>query len=315
MLPRPILEGLSPSTLLFPFALVFITSPKPMNTKALLSSVVILSGLLAATGASAQSLRANDFPQSSPASTLTQRVGLTDISISYSRPSARGRPIFGGLLPYGKVWRTGANAPTLLSFSTPVKLNDTPVAAGKYALFTIPGENEWTIILSKDTTGSPLDYHASNDVVRFTARPVQIGENIDTFSILINAIRDDSARIDLIWENTAVPIHLSLDLVSELQPKIEAAMSAPGDRKPYYQAALFYYDHHLDLQKAKEWVDEAVKQNATYYNTYNQAKIHAAAGDKEGAIAAAKHSSELAENAEGAAGYAKLNQDLIDSLK
>lgn len=285
-----------------------------MNTKTLLSSVVIVPALLVAAGASAQSPRL-EFPSPSPLSTLKQRVGLTDISIVYSRPSARGRPIFGGLLPYGKVWRTGANAPTILSFSTPVKLNDTPVAAGEYALFTIPGETEWTIILNKDTKGSPLDYHESNDVVRFTAPAVKIAENIETFSIMVNAVRDDSARIDLIWEHTAVPIRLNLDLVGQLQPKIEAVMSAEGDRKPYYQAALFYFDHNLDLQKAKEWVDAAVKQNATYYNTYNQARIHAAAGDKEGAIAAAKRSSELAQNAEGASGYLKLNQDLIDSLK
>lgn len=286
-----------------------------MNTKALLSSVVILSGLLLATGAPAQTLTARDFPQVSPSSTLKQRVGLTDIEITYSRPSARGRPIFGGLLPYGKVWRAGANAPTILSFSTPVKLNDTPVAAGKYALFTIPGESEWTIILNKDITDSPLDYHETNDVVRFTAQVHQLAENIETFTILVNAIQDDSARIDLIWEHTAVPIRLSLDLVSELQPKIEAAMSAPEGRKPYDRAAEFYFDNHLDLQKAKEWIDEAVKQNASYYNTYYQAKIHAAVGDKEGAIAAAKHSSELAEKQEGATGYVKLNQDLIDSLK
>lgn len=285
-----------------------------MNTKALLSSVVIVPALLFAAGASAQAPRL-ELPSPSPQSTLKQRVGLTDIEINYSRPSARGRPIFGGLLPYGKVWRTGANGPTILSFSTPVKLNGTQVAAGKYALFTIPGEDEWTIILNKDTKSSPLDYHETNDVVRFTAHAVEIAENIETFSIMINAIQDDSARIDLIWEHTAVPIRLNLDLVSELQPKIEAAMSADGDRKPYYQAAMFYFEHNLDLQKAKEWIDEAVKQNATYYVTYLQAKIHAAAGDKDGAIAAAKRSSELAEKAEGASGYVKLNQDLIDSLK
>ena len=298
----------------FPFAPVFITSRKPMNTKALLSSVVILPAVLFAVVASAQAPRV-EFPSPSPSGSLKQRVGLTDIEVSYSRPSARGRPIFGGLLPFGKVWRTGANAPTILSFSTPVKLNDTPVAAGKYALFTIPGEDEWTIILNKDTKGSPLDYHETNDVVRFTAHVHKLAENIETFTILVNAIKDDSARIDLIWEHTAVPIHLSLDLVSELKPKIEAAMSAEGERKPYYQAAMFYFEHNLDLQKAKEWIDAAAKQNATYYVTHLQAKIHAAVGDKEGAIAAAKHSSELAATAEGASGYLKLNQDLIDSLK
>lgn len=285
-----------------------------MNTKALLYSVLIASGLFLATSTPAQSTKL-EFPSPSPLSTLKQRVGLTDIEIVYSRPGAKGRPVFGGLVPYGQVWRTGANARTMISFSTPVKLNDTEIPAGKYSLFTIPGPDQWTIIINKDTKSSPFDYNASNDVARFTAPAVDIGENIETFTILVNAIRDDSARIDLLWEHTAVPIHLSLDLVSQLQPKIEAAMAAPGDNKPYYPAAMFYFDHGLDLQKAKEWIDEAAKQNPTYYVTYLQAKIHAAAGDKEGAIAAAKHSSELASKAPGASGYLKLNQDLIDSLK
>ncbi len=285
-----------------------------MNTRALFFSGLVASGILLTANAPAQSARV-DFPSPSPLSTLQQRVGLTDIKVVYSRPSAKGRPIFGGLIPYGQVWRTGANAATRISFSTPVKLNGTDVAAGEYALFTIPGQDQWTIILNKDLKGSPLSYHESNDVVRFTAPAVGLAENIETFTILVNAIRDDSARIDLIWEHTAVAIRLNLDLVSELQPKIEAAMSESGDRKPYYQAAMFYYDHGLDLQKAKTWIDAAVKANDTYYISYLQAKILAKLGDKDGAIAAAKRSTELAAKGDGAGGYAKLNQDLIDSLK
>jgi len=286
-----------------------------MNAKALLLSALVGSGLLFSTRAPAQQPPRVDFPSLSPLSTLKQRVGLTDIEIVYSRPSARGRPIFGGLLPYGKVWRTGANAPTTISFSTPVKLNGNDIPAGKYALFTIPGESEWTIILNKDLKSSPLDYHATNDVIRFTTPAVDIAENIETFSIMINAIRDDSARIDLIWEHTAVPIHLTTDLVSTLAPQIEAAMSAPGERKPYYQAAMFYYEHNLDLQKAKTWIEAIKPGDETYYIDNLKARILAKTGDKEGAIAAAKRSSELAEKAEGASGYLKLNQDLIDSLK
>lgn len=284
-----------------------------MKTKSLLTSVVIGASLL--LSAQAQQPPRLELPSPSPLGSLKQRVGLTDIEISYSRPSAKGRQIFGGLLPYGQVWRTGANGPTTISFSTPVKLNDTEIPAGKYALFTIPGESEWTIILNKDLTHSPLDYHQTNDVVRFTAHSVQLAENIETFSIMINAIRDDSARIDLIWEHTAVPIHLKLDLVGMLQPKIEAAMSAEGDRKPYYQAAMFYYDHDLDLQKAKTWIEAIKPDQETYYIDNLKARILAKTGDKEGAIAAAKRSSELAQKSEGASGYLKLNQDLIDSLK
>jgi hypothetical protein len=283
-----------------------------MKTKTPLSCVVILSGLLFATGVSAQTPKV-DFPSPSPLSTLKQRVGLTDIEISYSRPSARGRPIFGGLVPFNEVWRTGANARTRISFSTPVKLNNTEIPAGDYSLFTIPGESEWTVIINKDTKSSPFDYQATNDVARFTAPVAKLGEHIETFTIVINAIRDDSARIDLLWENTAVPIHLNLDLVGTLGPKIEAAMAAPGEKKPYYPAALFYFEHGLDLQKAKTWVEKVSPE--TYYTVYLKAEILAKLGDKEGAIAAAKQSSELASKASGASGYLKLNEDLIANLK
>lgn len=282
-----------------------------MKTRTLLSSVVILSGLLFTSGASAQTPKL-EFPSPSPLSTLKQHVGLTDIEITYSRPSARGRPIFGGLVPFNEVWRTGANARTHISFSTPVKLNDTDIPAGDYSLFTIPGETEWTIIINKDVKSSPFDYQASNDVARFTAPVAKLAEHVETFTIVINSIRDDSARIDLLWEHTAVPIHLNLDLVGTLSPQIETAMSAPGEKKPYYQAAMFYYEHGLDLQKAKAWIQKA---NETYYVVYLKAEILAKLGDKEGAIAAAKHSSELAAKAPGASGYLKLNEDLIASLK
>jgi hypothetical protein len=284
-----------------------------MNTKALLFSVVIGSGLFFSNLVSAQPKV--DFPSPSPLGTLKQRVGLTDIEISYSRPSAKGRPIFGGLVPYGEVWRTGANGRTTISFSTPVKLNDTAIPAGKYSLFTIPGESEWTIAINKDTTSSPFAYNASNDVARITASTVNLPFDIETFSIMLGETRDDSARIDLLWEHTAVPIRLTFDLVSTLKPQIDAAMSASGEKKPYYQAAMFYYDHNLDLQKAKSWIESATVSGETYYIVHLKAKILAKLGDKEGAIAAAKHSSELAAKADGASGYLKLNEELISSLK
>lgn len=284
-----------------------------MKTRVLLSSI-IGTALLFSTHAPAQSPRL-ELPAPSPLSTLKQRVGLTDIEISYSRPSARDRLIFGGLVPYGQVWRTGANARTTISFSTSVKLNGKEIPAGKYALFTIPGESDWTIILSKDTKSSPFSYEASNDVARISVPSTTISEDLDTFTILISEIRDDAARIDLVWEHTAVPISLTTDLVDTLAPKIEATMSAPGDRKPYYQAAMFYYDHDLDLKKAKEWIEAIKPDQETYYNVNLKARILAKLGDKKGAIAAAKRSSELATKEPGGSGYLKVNQDLIDSLQ
>ena len=207
------------------------------------------------------------------------------------------------------------NAATKITFSTPVKLNDTDVAAGSYALYTIPGEDEWTIILNKGVGKSGTQYDEKEDVLRFKATPVTLRDtSIETFTVEFNHIRDDSALLELIWEKTVVPIHIELDLTANLVPQIEAAMAADGDQKPYYQSAMFFYDHGLDLQKASKWVDAAIAQDEAYYIVHLKAKILAKLGDKDGAIAAAKHSSELAEKAHDA-GYVKLNADLISSLK
>jgi len=290
--------------------------PATMNSKILLSSLVLASGLVFTGGLLAQTPKV-DFPVPSPACTLKQHVGLTDIEIVYSRPGVKGRQIFGGLVPFGEVWRTGANASTKISFSTAVKLNGADIPAGKYALNTIPGEKEWTVIIYKDTSlGGAFGYNPTNDLVRFKATPVKLAKPVETFTIEINDLRDDSATIGLDWEKTRVPVKLELDLVGALVTQIEAAMAAPGGNKPYYQAAMFYYDHGQDLQKASQWIDAAIAQRETYYIVHLKAKILAKLGDKAGAIAAAKHSTELAIKAEGPkSGYVKMNADLISSLR
>jgi hypothetical protein len=244
-------------------------------------------------------------------------VGLTDVEITYSRPSARGRQIFGGLVPYGEVWRTGANASTKISFSAPTKLNGNEIPAGKYALYTIPGEDEWTIIISKNLElFGAFNYDKKDDLVRFKVEPHKLAEHVETFTIELPQIRDDSAMLVLVWENTLVPINLELDLTSKLVPQIEAAMSEPGERKPYYQAAMFYYDHGLDMQKARKWIEAIPADRETYYILHLKAKILAKTGDKQGAIAAAKRSSELAVKGEGPkSGYVKMNEDLVSSLQ
>jgi len=285
-----------------------------MNSKMLLSSLVLASGLVFTCGLLAQTPKV-DFPAPSPACTLKQHVGLTDIEIVYSRPGVKGRPIFGGLVPYGQVWRTGANNATKITFSTPVKLNGAEIPAGTYALFTIPGETEWTIIINKGATQwGAFQYNETNDLVRVKATPLKLAEPVETFTIEINDIRDESATLNLTWEKTRVPVKLEVELVSKLVPQIEAVMSAAEGRKPYYQAALFYYDHGQDLQKASKWVDAAIAEREAYYIVNLKARILAKLGDKEGAIAAAKRSTELAIKAKDT-GYVKLNEDLISSLK
>jgi len=285
-----------------------------IKPKTILSILTVALALALANGSFAQAPKL-EFPAPSPACTIKQRVGLTDIEIVYSRPSMKGRQIFGSLVPYGAVWRTGANAATKISFNTPVKLNGTEIAAGIYAFYTIPGENEWTIILNKGVGQSGTQYDQAADVARFKATPVKLSDtSIDTLTIEFNHVRDESAVITLVWEQTVVPVKVELDLTSKLVPQIEEAMSATEGRKPYYQAAMFYYDHDQDLKKASQWVDAAIAEREAHYIVYLKARILAKLGDKQGAIAAAKRSTELAINAKDT-GYVKMNEDLITSLK
>ena len=285
-----------------------------MKMKTFLSSLTVAVGLSFAGTLFAQTPRL-EFPAASPGCTIKQRVGLTDIEINYSRPSAKGRQIFGSVVPYGAVWRTGANNATKITFSTEVKLNGATIPAGAYSLFTIPGEGEWTIIINKSVDKSGTQYDEKQDVVRFKATPVNLSDtSIETFTIEFNHIRDEAAVLNLVWEKTVVPIKVELDLTTKLVPQIAAVMSAEGGTKPYYQAAMFYYDHGQDLSKASKWIDAAIAQREAHYIVHLKAKILAKLGDKAGAITAAKRSSELAVKAKDT-GYVKMNDDLISSLK
>ena len=287
-----------------------------MNTKTLLSSIVCASGMVFAVGVSAQAPKL-EFPPPSPGCTLKQRIGLTDVEIVYSRPGVKGRDIFGGLVPYGEVWRTGANQSTKVTFSTPVKLNGAEVPGGTYALYTIPGLEDWTVIIYKNAgLNGAFNYDAKDDLIRVKTRPITLAENIETFTIDFTDVRDESATLYLAWDKTLVPIRREVELTGKLVPQIEAAMAAPGETKPYYQAAMYYFEHGLDLQKASKWIDAAAAANETYYIVHLKAKILAKLGEKQGAIAAANRSTELAIKAEGPnSGYVKLNQDLISSLR
>ena len=283
-----------------------------MKTKTILLTLAVALGGIATTFAQTTKV---EFPSPSPACTIKQRVGLTDIEVIYSRPGMKGREIFGSLVPNGEVWRTGANNATKIIFSTPVKLNGAEIPAGTYALFTIPGETEWTIIINKGAAQwGAYKYDAKDDVVRFKATPIKLAETIETFTIEFNRIADESAVMNLIWDHTVVPVKIELDLASKLLPQIETVMASDEKNKPYFPAAMFYYDHGQDLKKANEWIDAAIKQREWHNTVHLKAKILAKMGDKEGALTAAKRSLEMATKAKDA-GYVKMNEDLISSLK
>jgi hypothetical protein len=288
----------------------------PTSLRCLFIASSLLAGAIAQTPAPKI-----DFPAPSPAATLKQRVGLTDIEVNYYRPSVKGRKIFGGLEPFGVVWRTGANNPTKITFSTPVKFGGKEVPAGSYGLYSIPGQNEWTVILNKigEKDWGAYSYKAENDAVRTTVKPVALSQAVETFTIDINDIKTESATLNLSWEKTRVPVKLEFDVVSTLRPQIEAVMASDAAKKPYFPAAMFYYENGGDLKKAAEWIDAAIKENpGAFYMVYRKGLILAKMGDKAGALAAAKASKEAAmkdKNKLLGDEYVRLNDALIASLK
>ena len=259
-----------------------------------------------------------EFPQASPAATFKQRVGTTDVEVEYSRPSVKGRKIYGGLVPHGEVWRTGANSATKITFSTDVKFGGKAVPAGTYALVTIPGANEWTVVLNKATDGwGSYAYDEKNDLVRVPAKPMAITELVESLNIGVIELRDESAMLAIDWEKTRVAVKIELDLVTTLMPQIKAAMAGEG-KKPYLAAAMFYYDHDQDLKQALAWIDAAAKESPdAFWVTHRKGLIMAKMGDKAGALAAAQQSLAMAEAKGGSIGaeYKRLNEALIARLK
>ena len=278
----------------------------------------LVAGLSAQTAATPPAAPKLEFPAASPNASFKQRVGVTDIELNYARPGAKGRTVFGGLVPYGEVWRTGANSAPKIKFSTAVNLGGVDIPAGNYELFTIPGEKEWTVIIHKDSSQwGAYAYKQENDVARVQATPVALAAPVETFTIEFNDLRDTSATLNFVWANTRVPVKLTVDLKS-LVPQIEAVMASDAAKKPYSAAAMFYLDHKVDLKKAAEWMDAAIAaQPKGFFLVYRKALIQSAAGDKAGALVTAQASLAAAKQAGGAIGaeYTKLNENLIASLK
>jgi tetratricopeptide (TPR) repeat protein len=260
-----------------------------------------------------------EFPSASQHALLKQRVGLTDVEVDYSRPNKNNRQIFGGLVPFDKVWRTGANQPTRIKFSANVKLADKEVPAGEYALFSLPGQNEWTVILSKDLKASAAEYKQENDAARVTAKPVLVGMPSETFTIGFEDLRANSATFYLEWDKTRVPVKLTTNDVEKVMQGIDTAVKSGKEQEAgfYYSAASFYLDQNKDLPQALKWADQAIEKNPkAYFMQFKKAQILAKMGNKKEAIAAAEKSIELLKASpnpdESAIGASKA---LIESLR
>lgn len=259
-------------------------------------------------------------PAASPPASVSTQVGLTDISINYFRPRAKGRKIFGTdatvLVPYGKIWRTGANNGTTIKFSDDVTIEGKPVKKGEYLILSWPGATEWTISLYKDVAlgGNMGGYKEENDAVKFTVKPGKLTEKVDAFTINISDIADDntSAKIELAWENTSVKFTVGVSFDEKVMASIKANTQVnPGN---YFQAAVYYLETGRDLKQALEWINKAADANPNaFWITHQKAKIQKALGDKAGAKATATASLESAKKA-GNRDYEMMNQDLIKSL-
>jgi hypothetical protein len=254
-----------------------------------------------------------NMPQPSPLATVTQKVGLADISITYSRPSAKGRVIFGDLVPFDKLWRTGANAATKIKVSEDVTLEGNKVPAGEYALLTIPGRAEWTIILNKDlrVTGE-ANYKQAEDLIRFKIKPQKTGSKIETFTIQFADLTYNSCYIELQWENTLVRFKLETEVDSKVMADIESKLINPTSM--YYQAARYYYENNKDLKQALEWINKATEKQQQYWVMHLKAKIQAANGDYKGALQTAEIAKKLAAEAKNEE-YVKMNEAIITEYK
>ncbi len=290
-----------------------------MNPKSSLRIALLISCVLAPSLFAAETKL--EFPDASQHATITQRVGLTDISVEYSRPAKRGRDIFGALVPYGQVWRTGANQPTKIKFSDAVKIGGQDLPAGEYAFYTMPGEDEWTIIVSKNTKlWGAYGYKQDADALRVKVKPTTLAAPVETFTIGFDDLKDDAATISFEWDKTRVPVELTTNTLAKVQAEIESGLQKPDELKPqfYYSAASFYYEHDKDLAQAQKWIDQAIaKQDpARYFMFYKKAQIEAKLGNKDAAKAAAEKSIDLLKAAKEPDQSAIRNsQLLVDGLR
>lgn len=259
-----------------------------------------------------------DVPPLSARCMIKQEVGFTQVVIEYSRPSMRQRVIFGEVVPYNKLWRTGANKATTLSFSEDVRLNGEFVPAGKYSLLTIPKEDRWIIILNSDTSlVGTKGYVSDDDIVRFDVQAEKMHEHYETFTIDLGELTQSTANIRLVWENTLVKFLLSTQADQQIMKQIEASLKNPMVQvsQMYFTAANYYFNTHRDMHQALEWVDECINiAGEQYWVLYLKSQILSELEDWKGAIRVAKQSLALAEEA-GVEEYAEKNRQSINKWK
>lgn len=259
------------------------------------------------------------MPAPSPLGTVTQKVGLTDITIKYSRPSVKGRKVFGDVVGYGKAWRTGANQATMISFKDDVTIEGNKVPAGDYALYTIPTENEWTVVLNKNTKlgGNTSDYKEAEDVARFKVKPTKTADKTETLTINFADVTPSTANVEVLWENTSVKFKVATEVESKVMAQIqEKVINGGANVAPdmYASAAVYYLENNKDPKQALEWIKKANEKEPKFWNMHTQAKLEAKNKDYKNAIKSAEKSIALAKEAKND-DYVKMNEKVIADWK
>jgi tetratricopeptide (TPR) repeat protein len=254
-----------------------------------------------------------ETPQPSPFSKVEQKVGLTDVTLEYSRPSMKGRTIFGDLVPYGKLWRLGANKNTMISFSDDVTIDGQTLKAGSYAIFATPNENSWDVVFYSDTNnwGAPAKWDDAKVAAKTTVETAEMPMNVETFTIMFGNLTSNSADLGFIWENTYAAVNLEVPTDDIVSASIEKTMAGPA-AADYYNAAVYYSTEGKDLKKAEEWMNKAMSmiEKPGFWQLRQQSLIYAKMGDKKKAIEIAKQSLKGAKAA-GNADYIKMNTESL----
>ncbi len=252
-------------------------------------------------------------PSASPGAKVEQSVGLTSIVVDYSRPSAKGRKVFGDLVPFGQLWRTGANQGTKVTFNDDVKIEGKDLKKGKYALFTIPGEMEWKIIFHKNAdlnVPGGAEYKESDEALRVSVKSTATAAMTESFTVGFDQLRDAGAEMYIAWEKTRVSVNIDAMTDGKVMASINQVMSGPS-ANDYMSAANYYSSSGKDINKAVEWAAKAVSMGANqYWNLRAYSLILAKAGKYNDAIAAAKESLTKA-TAEKNNDYIKMNETSI----
>ncbi len=254
------------------------------------------------------------MPQPSTTQTIKQDFGMSGIELTYSRPNAKGRKIYGDLVPWNKLWRTGANAATRVIFKDPVEIGGKKIDSGTYVIYTIPNVDSWDIILNKGISNWGTDgYKDSLDVCRFRIEPIKIKSKLETFTMQFADVKAESCELHILWEKTAIIIPITTSVKEKLKAQIDAAMLT--DKKPYWQAAQFYNEYDKNLGKALENCNKAIEGNdKAFWMWIYKAKIQKEMGDDAGAMTSSKKSMELALEAKND-DYVKMNRDLQKKWK